>query len=166
MQFIKTFLQTVPFSDSEVLGTLLGLAIGVLVFLFVMAIAFYIYGSLAFMSIAKKAGRKDLAGIAWIPIIGKAILMNRISKMHWWPLLLLFSYPLVFFPSFSVLMIIWPAMIIFAVYSIIWFWKTFEAVGKPGWWAILILIPFVGIILYLVFIGIAAWGETSERKIR
>jgi hypothetical protein len=37
-------------------------------------------------------------------------------------------------------------------------WKTFEAVGRPGWWAIFMIIPILNIV-YLVFLGIAAWGK-------
>ena len=41
------------------------------------------------------------------------------------------------------------------VFIIIWFWKIFEKIGKPGWWAILLLIPIVN----LVMLGITAWSK-------
>ncbi len=69
-----------------------------------------------------------------------------------------------------------------SVFATIWYWKIFKRVGRPGWWSIastgigffgglLMLIPTTatkvlgiimtigGMILMLVFIGIAAWGN-------
>jgi len=63
--------------------------------------------------------------------------------MHWWPWLLLI---VAFLPIIN---------LVFVVFAIIWHWKMFEAVGKPGWWAILLLIPIVNIIM----LAIAAWSK-------
>jgi len=46
-------------------------------------------------------------------------------------------------------------MIVFYVYVFIWLWKLYEAVKRPGWWALLWLLPIVG----WVMIGIAAWSK-------
>jgi uncharacterized membrane protein YhaH (DUF805 family) len=45
--------------------------------------------------------------------------------------------------------------IAFAVFMVIWQWKMFEAIKKPGWWALLCLLPIVNLVLY----GVAAWGK-------
>ena len=113
-------------------------------------VAIWIYQSLAYMSIARKA-KQRLPGLAWIPGIGPLIISFRASKMNWWPWLLLIG--LIFAHFAPVIYVI--AMIVFAVYSVIWNWKMFERIHKPGWWALLCLIPIVG----LVMIGIAAWSK-------
>ena len=67
--------------------------------------------------------------------------------MHWWPWLFLIGIIIPFVGGLLLLA--------FSVFGIIWQWKMFEAVGKPGWWALLCLIPVVN----LIMIGIAAWGK-------
>lgn len=137
----------------EVVGLLAGAAIGILFFLFVLILAVYIYVSLAFMQIARKT-KVHPAGIAWIPWIGPRIITYKNSHMHWWPWLLLIALPI---PVLGPI-----AMIIFYAFSIVWLWKTFEALNYPGWWAILCIIPVVNLIL----IGIAAWSQQPPRTRR
>ncbi|MAH51375.1 hypothetical protein CMI37_36500 [Candidatus Pacearchaeota archaeon] len=138
----------------------------IILFVFVLFIGTYIYASIAFMAICKKLGRGD-GGLAWIPIIGKSLLASRIAKMHWWPLLFYLSFLLIpfmilfkniAFMIFSIF-IMAGGMITFSVFYVIWHWKLFKAVGRPGWWILLMFVPQVGGILYFVFLGIAAWGE-------
>jgi hypothetical protein len=137
-------------------GGLLAMILGMLVFFLIIMAAIYVYMSLAFMGIAKKA-KYPSPGLAWIPLVGPSIVASSVAKMHWWPILLLLSYPLVFvFPLF--IFIAWIAMLVYAVFFVIWMWKTFEAVGKPGWWAIFQVLPIVNIV-WFVFIGIAAWSK-------
>jgi hypothetical protein len=120
------------------------------IFIFVLSIGLYIYTSFAFMAIGKKAGVKH-PGLAWIPQIGPLLVAFMASKNHWWPWLLFIGVviPLVNFI----------AMVVFLVFATIWQWKMMEAVNKPGWWAILVFIPFVGGLVYLILIGIAAWSH-------
>jgi len=106
----------------------------------------WIYTSFAYMTIGKKA-RLNYYGLAWIPGIGPALTAFRASKMHWWPWLLLIG---ALIPYINFIFVI-----AFAVFTIIWHWKMFEAIGRDGWWAILMIIPIVNLIL----IGIAAWGK-------
>ena len=143
-----------------------------------LSIGIYVYTSFAFRKIARKLGRSD-GNIAWIPIFGKPILASRIAEMHWWPILFLLpsliSPPLFYFSVksphpilfFVLILIIFVGGIVFSVFYCIWHWKMFEKVGKPGWWILLYFIPYIGWILYLVFLGIAAWSEEdviTERK--
>ena len=70
--------------------------------------------------------------------------------MHWWPWLLIIG---TFIPVIGSL-----ASIAFLVFVIIWHWKMFEAIRRPGWWAILLLLPIVGWIM----VGIAAWSNDQK----
>lgn len=132
--------------EEGVSGGLFALAIGLVVFVVALMIALYVYMSLAFVKIAKKA-KLSSPGIAWIPGFGPTIIAFRKAKMHWWPWLLLIGLiiPVVGFIP----------LIVFCVFATIWTWKLFEAIKKPGWWAILMLIPVVN----LIMIGIIAWGK-------
>jgi len=122
----------------------LGLIVVLLVFVFLLAI--YVYTSFAYMAIARKAKDK-MPGLAWIPSVGPALIAFRSAGMHWWPWLLLIG---IVIPYVGFL-----ALIAFAVFNVVWHWKLFEKLGRPGWWAILTCIPIVN----LVMIGIAAWGK-------
>ena len=152
------FLQIAGLSDEALLGGVLaGVGTALLIVYFLVLIALYVYSALAFSRIATKAGKEDKRWIAWIPGVGPAILSNIISEKHWWPWLLLIGF---WIPFLNIALII-----AFAVFSIIWMWKTYEAVGRPGWWAIMPIIPIVGWILNLVFIGIAAWGNSGQQTL-
>ena len=140
---IDTFNGTI---DPALAGGLLAVLAAFFFVIFVIIVAIYVYTSFAFMKIAQK---KKLAspGIAWIPGVGPALIASKIAKMPWWPILLLIG---AFIPFIGILF-----SIAFQVFFIIWNWKMFESFRKPGWWAIFILIFPV----YLVFLGIVAWGK-------
>ena len=202
---------------NNMMGTFSGLFIGGLVAGLVIILALFVYLAFAHMKIAKRAGQSDgVAGTAWILGLGPVIIPYIISGMHWWPWLILtlgvfvvyigaaltvmaaFQSmllggslgSLIFGGLFMILGII--MLVIFSIFTIIWTWKMYKAVGRPGWWALLpvllgilgYLLTFVGDfallaalalvgsllivvagILYLVFIGVAAWGSGgSERR--
>lgn len=151
MVFLEEALLISNFDKSAFVSGALGSGIAALIatfFLFfvLLMLGLYIYLSFAYMAIARKA-KYSSPGIAWIPFVGPLIITNQISKMHWWPWLL--------FIGFAIPVIGFIAAIVFEVFSIIWLWKTFDKIKVPNWWAILTLIPVVG----LVFIGIAAWSK-------
>jgi len=85
--------------------------------------------------------------LSWIPFFGPLIIAFRASKMHWWPWLLLIG---VIIPYIGLLF-----FIVFLIFNIIWRWRLFEAVRKPGWLAIFTIIPIVD----LIIIGIVAWSK-------
>ncbi|VVB83494.1 Uncharacterised protein [uncultured archaeon] len=126
------------------------LFIGLFFFILTLAVAVYVYTSLAMMAIAKKAKHRH-PGLVWIPVVGQYLVTSQIAKMPWWPILLLFG---IFIPFIGGL-----SAIVLCVFSTIWMWKTFEAVKKPGWWALLNFIPLIGTLVFLVLLGIAAWGK-------
>ena len=128
------------------MGGIIAFIMGMLIVFFIIIVLVYVYMSLAYMAIAKKA-KYSMPGLAWIPYVGPLIVTNRISGMHWWPLLLLIG---IWIPYVGPLL-----SLAVVVFSTIWLWKTFEEIDKPGWWAILCIIPVVN----LVMIGIAAWSK-------
>ena len=145
-------------AESSVLAALLPFIIFYLFFLLffiLFQIAVYIYSSLAFMKIGKKTGHPS-PGIAWIPLVGKPLLTSQISKMHWWPILLLGTLLFSFFP-FGIFIIL-PAYLAFSVFFYIWRWKTYEKAGHPGWFSLFFLLPVVG----YVFLGIVAWSKEDK----
>ena len=126
----------------EVLALLAAFAL----FAFFAFVVMYIYMGFAFMAIGKKA-KLETPGLAWIPFVGPMIIAYQASKMHWWPWLL---YIGIIIPVLNTL-----ASLALSVVFIIWLWKTYEVINKPGWWALLMIIPIVG----LIFVGIAAWSK-------
>ena len=132
--------------SSVLTGGFLAFLAGMIVLVAIISIGLYILMSFAYMEIGKKAKLKT-PGLAWIPGVGPLIIAFQTSKMHWWPWLLLIGC-LIPFVNFI-------AGTIFTIFVIIWHWKMFEAVKKPGWWSILYIIPLVGIIMVCV----AAWSK-------
>lgn len=138
------------------IGLFFGLLLAYLIFMIIIYIAIYIYTSLAYMKLAKKTNTEP-AWLAWIPI-ANLYLHSKMAGMHWWPMLLLIGL-VIPFVNFAV-------MIVLIVFIVIWNWKIFEKVGRPGWWAIFMIVPFVGTIIFLVLLGIAAWGKSLKSRRR
>jgi uncharacterized membrane protein YhaH (DUF805 family) len=127
-------------------GALIAVIAGMIFVIIICAIVLYLYLSFAFMAIAKKAKLKS-PGLAWIPYVGPAIIAYKTSKMHWWPWLLIIGMFIPFVKSIFI--------IVFAIFALTWEWKMFEKIKKPGWWALLCLIPIVNLVLW----GVAAWSK-------
>ncbi|VVB82757.1 Uncharacterised protein [uncultured archaeon] len=119
---------------------------GMIIFAIIVLFVLYIYTSLAMMAIAKKVNHPH-PGLVWIPFVGQYLVASQIAKMPWWPILFLIGTVIPFVGNGFGLALL--------VFDIIWMWKTYEAVQKPGWWAIFMLFPPVGLIL----LGIAAWSK-------
>lgn len=153
--FLEEMFVNAQVSDAQ-LSTLFALIAGLFVVFFIVMIALYIYMSFAYMAIARKT-KYPSPGIAWIPLVGPSLIASKAAKMHWWPILLFLSFLILWIPLLGQLIYVL-CMVLFAVFFIIWMWKTFEVVKKPGWWAIFMIIPILNIV-YLVFLGIAAWGK-------
>ncbi|MEK6811906.1 MAG: hypothetical protein AABX96_05335 [Nanoarchaeota archaeon] len=146
MAFTGLFLQELALTDDILSSGFLGLILGFLAVFLVIIFLVYVYLSFAYFAIAKKA-RLSTPGLSWIPFVGPLIVAYQTSNMHWWPWLLVIGF---FIPFIGFVF-----SLAFTVFSVVWHWKMFETIGKPGWWSILMLIPIVGFIL----IGIAAWGK-------
>lgn len=122
------------------------LLFGLIALVGLLAIALYVYGSLALMTIAKRT-KTENAWLAWIPI-ANIYLMMRIGKLPTWSLAL---WALIFVPMLGGLTA--------AGMNVWYWWMIAERRGKEGWWGILMLVP----ILNLVLLGILAWGEDEKK---
>jgi uncharacterized membrane protein YhaH (DUF805 family) len=158
-------LQNAAQVDAGGLGALLGIFLGFAILFFVISLAVYVYTALAFMKLAKKTNTPN-GWMAWIPIVN-LFLISKMAKMHWWPILLLIIPLLVGIISpflgetvATILgLLVFVSYLVLIVFAFIWQWKVFEAVGRPGWWVLLAIIPFVGTLIYLILLGVAAWGN-------
>ncbi|MBN2142584.1 hypothetical protein JW711_04605 [Candidatus Woesearchaeota archaeon] len=121
----------------------------ILIFLALLVLATYIYTAIAMMITANRL-KTPLAWLAWIPI-ANTYLLTQMAKMPWWPMLLLVG---VFIPGIGPLF-----AIAFAVFQFMWLWKVCERRKMPGWYAVITIIPVVGLIWGLVLWGLLAWGK-------
>jgi len=112
-------------------------------------IAVYVYVSFAFMFLSRKNSLNH-SWIAWIPVVGPLLISSRIAGMHWWPILLLIG---IWIPYANIAI-----GLALAVFFVIWMWRTFESVDRPGWWALLSIIPAVNLV-FLVLLGIASFSK-------
>ena len=94
--------------------------------------------------------KTEPAWLAWIPIV-KFVLVAKMAKMHWWPILML---AFVWVPFIGPLL-----ALAFAVFQIIWLWNICETRKFPGWISILTIIPVLGQIWLLVLWGLLAWSK-------
>ena len=124
----------------------LGILAALGVFLFIFIIAFYVYLSLAWYTIAKKLKYKN-AWLAWIPIVNGAMIL-QLGGFHWaWIFLILI-------PIFG-----WIGLFVLIIIST---WRIFEKRKYPGWFSLSILIPQAGGVLYLIAIGFVAWKDRTK----
>jgi len=140
------------FTDYQqaIAGGAVGAALAIFVFIAILLVlAVYVFHSLAWMTIAKKLKYKK-AWLAWIPIAESAMRL-QLGKFHWaWIFLILIPF------------LGWAAVIVLVTIAT---WRIFEKLKYPGWFALslpLIFLPRVGgigIILYLVAIGVVAWKK-------
>jgi len=145
-QIIATEVGKAGFMGGFLGGMLAGFITAFFILFLALIFAVYIYYSLAFIKIAKKAKYKS-PNIAWIPIVGPLLITSKTAKMNWWPILLILGFSIPVLGSLCYLA--------FAVFSTIWLWKTFEKIKVTNWLSILCLIP----ILNLIIIGIAAFKK-------
>jgi hypothetical protein len=112
-----------------------GVGMGVLFFVVLIALAGYVYVSLAIQTIATKTNTAN-GWLAWIPVANIFLMLSIAKKPMWW--FLLFLVPLV---NIVILIMVWMAMA--------------EARGKPSWWGILTIVPIAN----LVVPGVLAWSD-------
>ncbi len=139
----------IPGAELAFLEGLMAMAAGAFVLFGLLFLAIWIYQGFAWMKMAEKTKTSN-GWMAFIPIANMVLLAN-IARMHWWPVLLILVS---WIPVLGQL-----AMLALTVFMFIWMWKAFEKVGRPGWWPLLSIIPVVGTIIYLILLGIAAWGK-------
>jgi hypothetical protein len=106
-----------------------------LVVMFVIFAAVYVYFALALQTIANKT-KTENAWLAWVPIINCILMLNVAKKPLWWIILMII--PLV---NIVFVIIVWMAIA--------------EARGKPSWWGIMLIVP----VIQLVVPGYLAWAD-------
>ena len=135
-------LDAMPIGAEALPAGLAAMFAGLVVVGLIVALVLYIYMALALMTIAKKTNTEP-AWLAWIPI-ANVWLMIKIAGLQWWWIFLLLL-PIV--PVIG-------AIAMYAAVIYIW-WRIAEARKFPGWFALLMLIPLVN----LVIVGIIAWKD-------
>jgi hypothetical protein len=141
--------ENIPGIDPTTAAAVATILAAFFVILFIIGVLVYVYTSWAWMTIARKTNTKPV-WLAWIPI-ANFYQRSKIARMHWWPLLLLLG-GLVPFLSLITTVAFW-------AFIITWNWRSFERVHRPGWWALFLIFPIVGWIIYLALLGIVAWGK-------
>jgi len=149
----------------------------------------YIYLSVAYSKIGKKA-KLNNSGIAWMPFFGPIVVIFETAKAHWWPFLTTVAGSILGFALFFIsslnenleiikrimsigLIIILLSFIFLFIMTVVWHWKAYKNINKPGWWALFYLLIFFvsiptlffgiismcGLIAHLICIGLAAWSK-------
>ena len=108
---------------------------GVVGFILIVSLAFYVYLALALQTIANKTNTEN-AWFAWIPIIQGILMLNIAKKPIWWIILMLI-------PGVNI------------VIGILVWMGIAEARNKPNWWGIMVIVPFMNIIMP----GYLAWAD-------
>jgi len=135
---------------TSMIGPIGGLIIGAFVgVFFAIALAFYLFFSFAWMTIAKKL-EHPYPWLAWIPFANFALIL-QLGNFHWaWIFL-------IFLPVIG-----WIALIVMSIIST---WRIYEKRDYPGYLSLMSLlsgIPAVGwlaSIAHLVILGLVAWVD-------
>lgn len=141
--------------QEAIIGGATGALIATLgIMLILLVVAIYIYQAWAWMVIAKKQKHK-YPWLAWIPFAESAMKL-QLGKFHWaWVFL-------VIVPVFG-----WAALIVLLTIAQ---WRIFEKEKYEGWFALSFPAMFIprisgiGLVAYLILIGIVAWRKKGRRK--
>ena len=123
----------VEYSVDPATGAIAAIMGGILLFMMLFGLVFYVYIAYCLMKIAKKTGTPN-AWFAWIPILNVILMVQIANKPIWW--LLLFFIPFI--------------NIIFTI--LVWMGIA-KRLGKPEWWGVLIIVPLINLVVpgYLAF---------------
>jgi len=117
-----------------------------------MIIGMYVYVSLVYMKLAQKLGVRH-AWFAWIPLFN-LYLMSRMAKMHWWPMLLILTF---FIPVVNIF-----SITALSVFIFFWHLKICTRINCPEWWALALLTPGIGSIIFYVLWGSIIWKKEKS----
>ncbi|QRF23442.1 hypothetical protein FY534_07025 [Alicyclobacillus sp. TC] len=113
---------------------------GIILFYGFISITFYVLNALAFMNLAKLAGRRDIAWMAWVPVANRVQQLLLIRKNGAWVLILLIP-------------------IVNIVFLILWQVKLLQAYDKSGAWVwMYIFLTPVYEIMWIV------WGFSDKTR--
>jgi len=131
-------------------GAFWALMLAFVIIAIILFITFWIYSSLAWMTIARKLKYKK-GWLAWIPFARTAMKLQLGKKFHWaW--VFLYLVPIL-------------GWIAICVLSIISTWEIFERRKYSGWLALIpiaMVIPginWLASLAYLIVIGFVAWKD-------
>jgi len=130
-------------------SALLGLTLGILVFVFLIIFATFVYYALAWMTLGKKL-KYSRPWLAWIPFANISMML-QMGGFHWaWVFLVLL-------PIFG-----WIALYVLVLIAT---WRIYEQRKYPGWLSLLPLlsvVPLLGALAgigSLIALGIVAWSD-------
>ena len=141
--------------QNAILESSLGaLIVGAIVLFILIAVAIWIYTSLAWATIGKKLKHKN-PWLAWIPFARTALVL-KLGKFHWaW--VFLYLIPIIGWGILGIL-------------CIIAHWRIYEIRNYSGWLA---LVPILGVIpllggaagiVHLIILGIVAWKDQKKKR--
>ncbi|HIG94347.1 MAG: hypothetical protein QT05_C0011G0007 [archaeon GW2011_AR13] len=136
-----------PLTDIMIGGIIGGLiALGIITIIFLL-ISLYVYHSFSWMVIARKLKHKH-PWLSWIPFASTALRL-QLGGFHWaW--VFLYLLPIVG----------WIALFVLLIIS---YWRVFEKRKYPGWFSLSMIIPKIGLVLYLTAIGFVAFKDRKKR---
>ncbi len=106
--------------------------------LIILFLIIYLYSSLILYTLAKKLNIQN-PWFAFLPV-ANIYLVTELASVAPWTLIL------AFFPGINVIVSVW------------WFWKISQRRSRPGWWALLYLIPLIG----FIFLSLLVWKDVKE----
>ena len=130
------------------IGGIIGglIALGIITIIFLL-ISLYVYHSFSWMVIARKLKHKH-PWLSWIPFASTALRL-QLGGFHWaW--VFLYLLPIVG----------WIALFVLLIIS---YWRVFEKRKYPGWFSLSMIIPKIGLVLYLTAIGFVAFKDRKKR---
>lgn len=136
-------------NNSELMTLLAGGFGALMIIIFsLLVVGLYVYTALAWQTIARKQKYK-YPWLAWIPFANISMIL-QMGGFHWaWVFLVLI-------PIFG-----WIALFVLSIISI---WRIYEKAKYPGWLSLAQIIPRIGIVLYLIIIGVVAWYKPTKPK--
>ena len=136
-----------PLTDIMIGGIIGGLiALGIITIIFLL-ISLYVYHSWSWMVISRKLKHKH-PWLSWIPFASTALRL-QLGGFHWaW--VFLYLLPIVG----------WIALFVLLIIS---YWRVFEKRKYPGWFSLSMIIPKIGLVLYLTAIGFVAFKDRKKR---
>ncbi len=126
----------------------LGFLLGFIWIVLLVGLAFYVYFALVLTSLAKKTNTPK-GWLAWVPIANIYLVTQVAGISGLWTL--------------AIFLAIVPFVggIAIAGLNIWWWWKIAERVGRPGWWALLMLVPIAN----FVIMGMLAWSNPPPQPV-
>ncbi len=141
------------------------------ILMFAVVLAFYIYFSLALKTIATKLNHPN-PWMAWIPIVNGA-LMLQLGGFHWAWIFLgflpLLSLPFYFSSAMTFMVLAFITSVPLMVLYIKSWWHICEQRGYPGWLSLIYIGTFIPMLNYLVYIvllvliGFLAWHDLPSK---